>query len=63
MTQELRHTLCDRAAGNYRTCIAMAAELLMAAAQRDIAVLDEKLYLQIFAQPELQGARRAASTR
>ena len=41
----------------------MATELLMDAAQRDLTVLDEKLYLQIFAQPELQGARRAASTR
>ena len=63
MTQELRHTLCDHAAGNYRICIAMAAELLIAAAQRDITVLDEKLYLQVFAPPELQDARRAASTR
>ena len=63
MTQELRHTLCDHAAGNYRICIAMAAELLMTAAQRDITVLDEKRYLQVFAQPQPQGARRAASAR
>ena len=50
-------------AGNYRIFIAMAAELLMTAAQRDITVLDEKLYLQVFAQPQPQGARRAASAR
>ena len=61
MTQELRHTLCDHAAGNYRICIAMAAELLMTAAQRDITELDEKLYLQVFAQPEAQTPRRAGA--
>jgi hypothetical protein len=41
----------------------MAAELLMSAAQRDITVLDEKLYLQVFAQPAAQGVRRASATR
>lgn len=63
MTKELRHTLCDHAAGNYRIFIAMAAELLMNAAQREITVLDEKLYLQVFAQPEPQGLRRATGAR
>jgi type II secretory pathway predicted ATPase ExeA len=63
MTQELRNTLCDHAAGNYRIFIAMAAELLMSAAQREITVLDEKLYLQVFAQPETQGARHANAAR
>ena len=63
MTQQLRNTLCDHAAGNYRIFIAMAAELLMSAAQREITVLDEKLYLQVFAQPETQGARRANAAR
>lgn len=63
MTQQLRNTLCDHAAGNYRIFIAMAAELLMSAAQREITVLDEKLYLQVFAQPETQGARHANAAR
>jgi type II secretory pathway predicted ATPase ExeA len=63
MTKELRHTLCDHAAGNYRIFIAMAAELLMSAAQRDITVLDEKLYLEVFAQPEPQSVRRATGAR
>jgi type II secretory pathway predicted ATPase ExeA len=63
MTEQLRHTLCDHAAGNYRIFIAMAAELLMWAAQRDITVLDEKLYLQVFAQPQTQRPRRAAGAR
>jgi len=61
MTQELRHTLADHAAGNYRIFISMAAELLMAAAQRDITVLDEKLYLQVFAAPATQPPRRTAT--
>ena len=63
MTKQLRHTLCDHAAGNYRIFIAMAAELLMSAAQNDITVLDEKLYLQVFAQPEAQRVRRARAAR
>jgi len=63
MTKELRHTLCDHAAGNYRIFIGMAAELLMSVAQREITVLDEKLYLQMFAPPETHTARRAAGAR
>jgi hypothetical protein len=58
---QLRHTLVDHAAGNYRIFIAMAAELLMTAAQRDITVLDEKLYLQVFAAPQTQQPRRRAA--
>jgi type II secretory pathway predicted ATPase ExeA len=61
MTKELRHTLCEHAAGNYRIFTAMAAELLMHAAQRDLTALDEKLYLQVFARPENQNARRAGA--
>ena len=51
MTPQLRHTLCDHAAGNYRILTTLAAELLAAAAQRDLPLLDEKLYLDIFAPP------------
>jgi len=61
MTKQLRQTLCDHAAGNYRIFIGMAAELLMAAAQRDITELDEKLYLQVFAAPETKSPRRIAT--
>lgn len=60
MTSQLRHTLCDHAAGNYRILTTMAAELLAAAAQRDLPQLDEKLYLEVFAQPEAPTPRRAA---
>jgi len=63
MTQQLRHTLCDHAAGNYRILTTMAAELLSAASQRDLSQLDEKLYLEVFAQPEAATPRRSATRR
>lgn len=63
MAPQLRHTLCDHAAGNYRILTTMAAELLAAAAQRELPVLDEKLYLEVFAQPDTPSARRKASAR
>jgi general secretion pathway protein A len=61
MTRELRHTLIDHAAGNFRVLVSMAAELLMSAAQREITTLDEKLYLQVFGRPESQPSRRPAA--
>ncbi len=63
MTPQLRHTLCDHAAGNYRILTTMAAELLAVGAQREIAQLDEKLYLDVFAQPDSAPKRRVAPTR
>ncbi len=63
MTTALRHTLCDHAAGNYRILTTMAAELLAAATQRELPQLDEKLYLEVFAQPEAPTPRRTAARR
>jgi general secretion pathway protein A len=63
MTPALRHTLCDHAAGNYRILTTMAAELLAAATQRELPQLDEKLYLEVFAQPEVAAPRRTAARR
>lgn len=56
-------TLCDHSVGNYRILTAMAAELLALAAQRDLAQLDEKLYLDVFAPPETATPRRANARR
>ena len=61
MTPQLRHTLCDHAAGNYRILTTLAADLLAVAAQRDLPALDEKLYLEVFAPAKTPSARRAAS--
>jgi general secretion pathway protein A len=61
MTPALQQTLCDHAAGNYRILTTLSAELLTAAAQRNLPQLDEKLYLEVFAQPETTAPRRMAS--
>jgi len=63
MTPGLRHTLCDHAAGNYRILTTMGAELLSAAAQRELPQLDEKLYLEVFAQPDAPTPRRSPARR
>jgi type II secretory pathway predicted ATPase ExeA len=63
MTAELKRTVCEHALGNYRILAGLGADLLSAAAQRDLAQLDEKLYLEIFAPPKNAGAARAARSR
>ena len=50
MTKELKTTLTDHAAGNYRVLMNLADELLSVAADRDLPRLDEKLFLEVFAQ-------------
>ena len=59
MSATLKQTLCDHAAGNYRVLTTLAGELLGAAAERDLAVLDEQLYFQVFALPAPAGKRSA----
>jgi len=51
MTTELKATLADHAAGNYRILMNLADELLTMAVDRELPRLDEKLYLDIFGQP------------
>ena len=63
MTPQLRQTLCDHAAGNYRVLTTMASELLAVAAQRDLPKLDEKLYLEVFAPADSSTARRKTAAR
>lgn len=61
MTAELKHTLADHAAGNYRVLMNLSDELLAAAAERDLPRLDEKLYLEVFAhtpKPKPLGKKR-----
>jgi hypothetical protein len=50
MTTELRVTLADHAAGNFRVLMNLADELLSVATDRELTRLDEKLYLDVFAQ-------------
>ncbi len=50
MTTELKATLADHSAGNYRIMMNLADELLTVAADRDLPRLDEKLFLDVFAQ-------------
>lgn len=66
MTDELVDTLCEHALGNQRTLLHMADELLAAAARHERDVLDDKLYLEVFAPPPTTAAepsRRAAGGR
>jgi general secretion pathway protein A len=58
MTTELKATLADHAAGNYRIMMNLADELLATAVDQDLKRLDEKLYLETFAQPPKKKAAR-----
>ena len=58
MTTELKATLADHAAGNYRVMMNLAAELLADAVDNGLAQLDEKLYLDTFALPTPKKAAR-----
>lgn len=49
MTTELMQTLCDHAVGNFRVLTTMAAELLAVGADQERTLLDEQLYLEVYA--------------
>jgi general secretion pathway protein A len=51
MTAELIQALCDHAQGNLRALMNMAGELLSIAAEREARQIDEKLFLETYAQP------------
>lgn len=64
MTPGLVHTLCEHALGNPRVLLNTAGELLHAAAQKDLAQLDDKLYLAVCGQAlESSAPKRAAAGR
>lgn len=48
MSKELKRILADKAMGNCRAMMIMAASLLQEAMQRDLAQLDEKLFFEHF---------------
>ena len=61
MTTELKTTLAEHAAGNYRILMNLADELLAVATDRELPRLDDKLYLEVFAQtqrPKAAAARK-----
>ena len=51
MTAELVSALCDHAQGNLRALMNMGNELLSVAAEREVRQIDEKLFLETYAQP------------
>lgn len=57
MTDELIVTLCEHACGNYRALCTMAGDLLAAGMVREARLLDEKLYLDVFAVPNKERGR------
>jgi general secretion pathway protein A len=59
MTTELKVTIAEHAAGNYRVMMNIADELLAAAVERELPKLDEKLYFDLFQAPA-PGAKRSA---
>lgn len=59
MTDQLKATLVEHAAGNYRVLMNLCDELLLLAAERDLATLDEELYLDAFAPPTKSKRRRS----
>jgi type II secretory pathway predicted ATPase ExeA len=63
MTTELKATLADHAAGNYRVLMNLGDELLALAADRDLPRLDEKLFLEAFNQQPRPAAKAPAKRR
>jgi hypothetical protein len=57
MTAELIRTLATHAANNMRVLNNMAAELLSAAAQRDLTRIEESLFFEIYSPPQSKPPR------
>lgn len=58
LTDELRDTLVDHAAGNYRLLMTMGGELLAYGMAHEAAQLDEKAYLEVFQPTRPRGASK-----
>jgi type II secretory pathway predicted ATPase ExeA len=62
MTTELVATLCEHAAGNYRTLMTMANELLVTGAQREVKHLDEKLFFETYTPTTVEAAAKPVAS-
>jgi type II secretory pathway predicted ATPase ExeA len=58
MTAELKDTLVDHSAGNYRLLMTMSAELLAYGMAHEVKQLDEKVYLEVFQPSQPRSALR-----
>ena len=58
MTESLIETLADHCAGNLRILNNLSSELLESGAQKEVANLDEKLYLEVFSTNRTSTKRR-----
>jgi len=63
MTSELVSTIAEHAAGNWRSMMTTAHELLAAGLQQEAPRLDEKLYLDVFSAPPRQSRRPRKGSR
>jgi type II secretory pathway predicted ATPase ExeA len=63
MTPELIATLADHAQGNPRALMNIAGELLDVAAQREVRHIDEKLFLEMCAEPPVPETKSARQRR
>jgi type II secretory pathway predicted ATPase ExeA len=63
MTDELIMTLADHAAGNQRVLINLGADLLAAAAERELSQIDEKLFFELYSIPKTAPPREATGDR
>jgi len=60
MSTQLKTTLAAHAAGNYRVMMNLADELLLAAAERELDKLYEKLFFEVFAPPATSKKKNAS---
>ena len=57
ITQELIQTMATHAQGNLRVLNQMAAELLSAAAEKNLPIMDESLYFDLFTPQQMRQKR------
>jgi type II secretory pathway predicted ATPase ExeA len=63
MTKDLIVTLADHSAGNCRVMLNAGDELFSRAIERDLTVLDEKLFLEVFARQDQKRTTKKERTR